>query len=96
MQLATAMRYTLSQIHRRPSQISSILHCGVRNPAKGYPLRNMDMADVFELAARRAAEKHPRDTTRASEESEESDCGEEMAEDVVLPLSPPRNRAVRG
>ena len=51
---------------------------------------------MFELAARQAAEKHPRDSTRASEESEESDCGEEMAEDVALPLSPPRNRAVRG
>ena len=56
----------------------------------------MDMGDVFELASRQAAEKHPRDSTRASEESEESDMGEEMAEDVVQPLSPPRNRAVRG
>ena len=56
----------------------------------------MDMGDVFELAARQAAEKHPRDSTRASEGSEESDSGEEMAENVVQPLSPPRNRAVRG
>ena len=90
------MRSTLFQIHKQPSQISSILHCGVGNPAKGYPLRNMDMGDVFELAARQAAEKHPRDSTRASEGSEESDSGEEMAEDVVQPSSPPRNRAVRG
>ena len=56
----------------------------------------MDMGDVFELAARQAAEKHPRDSTPAPEESEESDSGEEMAENVVQPLSPPRNRAVRG
>ena len=56
----------------------------------------MDMGDVFELAARQAAEKHPRDSTRASEGSEEPDSGEEMAENVVQPLSPPRGRAVRG
>ena len=60
----------------------------------------MDMGDVFELAARQAAEKHPRDSIPASEELEEPepdlDLGEEMAEDVVQPLSPPRNRAVRG
>ena len=56
----------------------------------------MDMGDVFELAARRAAEKHPRDSTPASEGSGESDSGEEMAEDVALPSSPPRNRTVQG
>ena len=56
----------------------------------------MDMGDVFEVAARRAAEKHPRDSIPASEELEEPDLGEEMAEDVVQPLSPPRNRAVQG
>ena len=57
----------------------------------------MDMGGVFELWARQAAEKHPRDSTRASEEgSEESESGEEMAEDVVQPSSPPRNRAVQG
>ena len=94
--LHTAVRYTLFQIHKQPSQISSILHPGVGDPAKGYPLRNMDMGDVFELAARQAAQKHPRDSSRASEESEESDSGEEMAEDVVQPSSPPRKKAVRG
>ena len=78
------------------SKISSILHPSVGDPAKGYPLRNMDMGEVFELAARQAAEKHPRDNTRASEESEESDSGEEMEEDVVQPSSSPRNRAMRG
>ena len=51
---------------------------------------------MFELWARQAAEKHPRDSTRASAGSEESDSGEEMAEDVVQPSSPPRNRAVQG
>ena len=56
----------------------------------------MDMGDVFELAARRAAEKHPRNSAPAPEGLEESDSGEEMAEDVVQPLAPPRNRAVRG
>ena len=56
----------------------------------------MDMGDVFEVAARQAAEKHPRDSNLASEGLEESDSGEEMAENVVQPLSPPRNRAVRG
>ena len=57
---------------------------------------NMDMGEVFEVAARQAAGKHPRDSTPAPEKSEESDSGEEMAENVVQPLSPPRNRAVRG
>ena len=56
----------------------------------------MDMCDVFELASRQAAEKHPRDSTRASGGSEESGSVEEMAEDVVNPSSPPRNRAVQG
>ena len=63
---------------------------------EGLPRCNMDMGEVFEVAARQAAEKHPRDSTRASEGSEESDSGEEMAEDVVQPSSPPRNRAVQG
>ena len=56
----------------------------------------MDMGEVFEVAARQAAEKHPRDSTPASEESEESDSGEEMAEDVAQPSSPSRNRVVQG
>ena len=56
----------------------------------------MDMGEVFELAARQAAQKHPRDSTPPSEGSQEPDLGEEMAEDVVQPSSPPRNRAVRG
>ena len=51
---------------------------------------------MFELAARQAAQKHPRDSTPPSEGSQEPDLGEEMAEDVVQPSSPPRNRAVRG
>ena len=79
------MRYTLFQIHKQPSQISSILHPGVGDPAKGYPLRNMDMGDVFELAARQAAQKHPRDSSRASEESEESDSGEQMTTSRFVP-----------
>ena len=51
---------------------------------------------MFELAARQAAEKHPRDSTPASEGSEDPDSAEEMAEDVAQPSSPARNRAVRG
>ena len=56
----------------------------------------MDMGEVFEVAARQAAEKQPRDSNLASEGLEESDSGEEMGEGVVQPSSPPRNRVVRG
>ena len=56
----------------------------------------MDMGDVFELASRQAAEKHLRDSIPASDGSEEPDSVEEMAEDVVQPSSPPRNRVVQG
>ena len=56
----------------------------------------MDMGDVFELASRQAAEKHPRDSTPASEGSEDPDSAEEMAEDVVKPSSPAGNGAMRG
>ena len=42
----TAMRYTLSQIQKQPSQISWILHCGVGDPAKGTRVQVDDYRSV--------------------------------------------------
>ena len=42
----TAVRYTLSQIQKQPSQISWILHCGVGDPAKGTRVQVDDYRSV--------------------------------------------------